>query len=315
MNDMPPSGPGSDDLDDEYRRAARLAGSRPSEAVRRAILEHAAQRAAERAAAYRTQPAANDPLPLRRQSARMRSRWPLAVFGTLAAAGIAGLLVAPQLPWHRVVPAASVAPSVARSVPPRPEAFPAAPPKYSVVDPTAQAPAAAARPTQERLADAQRIAPSPRVNSSRAAESQPALAASRQEELPREAAARLQSDSVSPYAAAPAAADRAAGATLNAAATAPPAANSVLGQASASGDVARLEVLLREGTDINAVDALGRTALMIATENAQAAAVDALLAHGADPNIADARGRTPLAIARASSETGIAAALQRAGAR
>ena len=85
MNDVPPSNDEPDELDEQYRRAARLAGSRPSEAVRRAILEHAAQRAALHAAAHGRPPAANDAVPLRRKPATLRSRWPLAVFGSLAA--------------------------------------------------------------------------------------------------------------------------------------------------------------------------------------------------------------------------------------
>jgi hypothetical protein len=303
MSDMPPSNPGPDDLDEHYRRAARQAGSRPSDAVRRAILEHAAQRAAEHAAAHPSQPAANDPLPLRRRAARWSPRWPLAVFGTLAAAGIAGLLVAPQLPWNRALPEASVA----RSVPSRVEPFPAT-------------------PLNDTAARATAVAPSAELPA-------PARPAFRQLQSQREAAAQPQAAAPAPFAAAPVGADQAAAGAAIAAKSAPMAgpaaamraaaaprpalprdANSVMAEASASGDLSRLQVLLREGADINAVDARGRTALLIATENAQAAAVDALLAHGADPNIADARGRTPLAIARAASETEIVAALQRAGA-
>ena len=39
-----------DDIDDRYRRAAALDPGRPSDAVRRAVFEHAAKLAAERSA-------------------------------------------------------------------------------------------------------------------------------------------------------------------------------------------------------------------------------------------------------------------------
>ncbi len=87
-----------------------------------------------------------------------------------------------------------------------------------------------------------------------------------------------------------------------------------LRQASATGDMPRLRSLLSQPVAIDAVDALGRTALMLATLNGQAAAVEALLAHGANPNVADAQGRTPLGVAHATRQTAIAAALERAGA-
>lgn len=51
---------------------------------------------------------------------------------------------------------------------------------------------------------------------------------------------------------------------------------------------------------INAVDALGRTALSWAALNANTGLVIALLASGADPAIADADGRTPLEVVLAA---------------
>ena len=47
MNEMPPSKDESEDVDDHYRRASALDPSRPSEPVRRAVLEHAARLAEE----------------------------------------------------------------------------------------------------------------------------------------------------------------------------------------------------------------------------------------------------------------------------
>lgn len=88
-----------------------------------------------------------------------------------------------------------------------------------------------------------------------------------------------------------------------------------LRRAAEIGDVAGLQALLDERVDIDARDAGGRTALMLATLHGRADAVDALLAHGADPNAADAQGTTPLQAAEAGDQPAIVAALRRAGAR
>ena len=71
--------------------------------------------------------------------------------------------------------------------------------------------------------------------------------------------------------------------------------------------------LICRGADINARDANGRTALMLAVLGQQDAAVDALLARGADANAADAGGISPLQAAVAAGQSKIAAALRRAG--
>ncbi len=85
MNDVPPSRDPPEDLDEHYRRVSGLDPSRPSESVRRTVLMHAAQLAAERRAKIdSTRPAAN------------RAGWRSALFGTLAAAALAGLLMTPQ---------------------------------------------------------------------------------------------------------------------------------------------------------------------------------------------------------------------------
>jgi ankyrin repeat protein len=87
-----------------------------------------------------------------------------------------------------------------------------------------------------------------------------------------------------------------------------------LREAAQSGNVARLRALLADHLDIDARDARGRTALMLAVRRDQKEAVSVLLAAGADPNAADAAGTTPLAAA-ADAQPEIAAALRRAGAR
>jgi hypothetical protein len=92
-----------------------------------------------------------------------------------------------------------------------------------------------------------------------------------------------------------------------------------LRQAAALGDVTRLQSILESSAgkvlDINARDADGRTAIMLATMAGAAGAVQLLLAHAADPSIADATGQTPLQVAIAHDHADLAAALRLAGAR
>jgi hypothetical protein len=85
MNQQPPGHDESDDVDELYRRASALDSSRPSESVRNAVLAHAARLAEERASS-----------PAGATASRNRARWRPAVFGTLAAAALAGLIIAPR---------------------------------------------------------------------------------------------------------------------------------------------------------------------------------------------------------------------------
>jgi ankyrin repeat protein len=96
---------------------------------------------------------------------------------------------------------------------------------------------------------------------------------------------------------------------------APPAGPAELRQAAEFGDIHGLQTLLEQRVSIDARDAGGRTALMLAVLHCHTDAVDALLAHGADPNAADAHGTTPLEAAVAGNQPAVAAALRRAGAR
>jgi len=88
MNEIPPNQ--EDEVDDLYRRESALDPSRPSESVRRAVLEHATQLAAERSAK-------NGPAQIGAARPAANPRWwrPTA-FGTLAAAALAGLLIIPR---------------------------------------------------------------------------------------------------------------------------------------------------------------------------------------------------------------------------
>jgi hypothetical protein len=91
MNDVPPGQPPSDDIDSFYRRASALDPSRPSDRTRQAVLAHARKMAASNIGI----------------DTRLRRRdrwWRPAIFGTLAAAGLAGLLALPQILTPRVAP-------------------------------------------------------------------------------------------------------------------------------------------------------------------------------------------------------------------
>ncbi len=281
MNDVPPSRDPPEELDESYRRASNLDPSRPSESVRRAVLNHAAQLAEERRAKMHSmQPAGN------------RVRWRSALFGTLAAAAIAGLLVTPHFLGPR-------APSVAAP----PATIPAAPP-------TAPARARESAPQGDVSAETSDagglLSPPPAPMASAA-------------KLPSRPAGNSGAAPVSAAQNAPSNAHSLERARASASAPARPAhpadpAEALRGAAEI-GDIARLHTLLEAAIDIDARDAAGRTALMLATLHGQTRAVDALLASGADPNAADAHGATPLQAALAGNEPAIIAALRRAGAR
>ena len=124
MNQLPPGPDLPDDVDERYRRASALDRSRPGETVQRAVLAHAARLAAERA----TQDAATSE---RRAAATPSGRWRRpAVLGTLAAAALAAVLVAPRFLAPPAAPAVvetPVAPSARSDLPPAPAAAPPAP--------------------------------------------------------------------------------------------------------------------------------------------------------------------------------------------
>jgi hypothetical protein len=302
VNELPPSRDEPDEVDEFYRHASSLDSSGPSESVRQAVLKHAAQLAAHRLAQL-----APTQIHTRRRAAKQAWRRP-AIFGTLAAAALAGLLVAPRF---LVEPPAAHTPAVGPS--PRQDVSAAA---------HAQATTAAERPSADALAFAPPTALPPA----------PATAG-------RAPVARTAAPRVSPGTAASPAMDRilAENGSLTGGLPAIAVQNSLakaqssaapmggvahptdpaaaLRRAAEIGDVPGLQTLLDEQIDIEARDSSGRTALMLATLRGQIKAVDALLAHGADPNTADTQGNTPLQIALAGDEPAIATALQRAGAR
>jgi hypothetical protein len=276
MNETPPPNEGLEEVDERYRRLSGRDSSRPSEAVRRAVLRHAAELAAQ---APRRE--SSVPIAFRRPSAN-DPRWRVATYGGVAAAALAGLLIAP----HFLTP--STAPQK---------------PTPSAATPTSSVPTlapSAATPTPPRAlageADARRATMA--QGAARESASPPQLA---QQAAPAPSAARDMASSIFP------APTQHAARSLDAAAA--------LREAAQSGNVQRLEALLAEHIDIDSRDANGRSALMLAVVHDQKEAVTSLLAAGADPNAADTSGTTPLEAAIAAGRPEIAEVLRRAGAR
>jgi hypothetical protein len=314
MSTPPPIEP-PDDADEQYRRASELDPSRPSEATRRAVLDHAARLAAERA----------------RRGARRR--WPLAgvtlkwqaIVGTAAAAALAAVMIAPQF----------LAPTAPAGSPQAPAATPAA--KEAPAEPApARVPVELARPAspavnapeRARMAPGARRAPlreSAPVETAPAAPAASDAVTTRQLEQRAEAnagrasslAEQVDVNTPARRGASPTASASRAGAAVRAPAPPPQelASPEALRHAASAGDLTALQDALTGASDIDARDAQGRTALMLATLNGQADAVAVLLAHGADPSGADAHGTTPLQAAVAADEREIIAMLRRYGAR
>lgn len=240
----------TEDIDEIYRRASALDSSRPSEGLRRKVLDHAAA-----LTAAPPRPAA-------------RARWRPAVFGTAAAAALAVLLIVPRV-FNPHPPSKSA------------QTLPQTPPPEAAAKSRAIAPAAES--DAEPAADASRSGASgPKAAAQAGAAPRPGAAAGTE-------SARTASRP----------ADRSA----------------TLRSAAETGDVRQLQGLLSAQVPVDAPDARGRTALMLAALHGQAESVDVLLAHGADPNAEDANGTTPLQAALTADQTAIVAALRRAGAR
>lgn len=275
------------DVDEYYRRLAERDVDRPGDSVGRAVHNLAAQCAAERAAAAvdtRTTRASTTHRGWRRR----------ALFGTLAAATLAGLWVTPhflpiEAPSGGARSAKQTPPAAARSdelalsvtgqrrMPPQPAAAVQA--RQATRPPALQAAQAPARSARSQASDAGAAA---RVS---------------------EAAAPLPAAPAAPAAAAMAQAVRPANPALS------------WPQAAASGDLLRVRAQLDQGAGLEARDVHGRTALMLAVLNGHAAVVEELLGRGADPNTVDFDGLTPLRAATAGRQPTIAQALRRAGAR
>jgi hypothetical protein len=321
---LPPTPDAHDEVDDRYRRASAIDPSRPGEAVRRRVLEHAAQLAAERSGS-RASVSGNEASVRRRLP---RSWRPAALFGTLAAAAVAGLMIAPRVLMPPAAPSRAVAPPVealregklsqrpapALELAPFTHAEPAAKPppadQASVASLSAQASERRDAYAREVAEAEQRAAKVPVADGAGVAADAGAAA-----KAPSENVAAQQQVVVT-------AARRALApptATVESAALAPPVSKAsdstaAFRHAAETGDLRSLDRLLAMQPDINARDAAGRTPLMLAIVHGQTDVVSALLAYGADPNAADSSGTTPLQAARAAGRPAIVAALQRYGA-
>ncbi len=129
MNQQPPGSDEFDDVDDFYRRASALDSSRPSEAVRRDVLAHAARLADERASSRGSH-----------KGAASRFGWRPAVFGTLAAAALAGLMVVPRfLAPLGPAPVAAPSPTVPAQIPAPSLTAPTGPAPSPISTPAAKA--------------------------------------------------------------------------------------------------------------------------------------------------------------------------------
>jgi len=318
MKELPPPNEGLEDVDELYRRLSDRDSSRPGEAIRRAVLRHAAELATQ----ARTQ-GGSAPIESRRPSAN-EPRWRVATYGGLAAAALAGLLIAPHFLTPSTAPMAPTA-SMARLSPPpahtverAAEKLVAAEKPAAVGNPVAtEQPAAPAAPAEPR-AFAGNVRPSqnPAIGavagrpSSGTATSEDARGAPMAQGRARENAAAPLAQMQTM------AAPSAARAMASSPAPAPSFdATTALREAAQSGDIQKLQALLARRIDIDARDSSGRTALMLAVLHDQKEAVNSLLAAGADPNAADASGTTPLGAAVAGARPEIAAALRQAGAR
>jgi hypothetical protein len=309
MSKVPPSQDQPDDVDDQYRRVSALDPSRPGEAVRRAVLAHAAQLAAKRA----TIDESSMIKPTRR--AVNQAWWRPAILGTLAAAALAGLVVAPRFLALRPPPAAAT-PAAEGSVPNAAPALAAQAPDTRTDERAASAPAAgpasAAKPrAATRSADMPTGGARPKVHAPASDMPAPVVA----ETAPAVPRARGEAQSTDAMVAGAEARQRRAPSNSSAPTAVPVDPAAAFRRAAEMGDLPGLKALLEKHADIDSRDAVGRTALMLATLHGQTNAVGVLLAYGADPNAADADGTTPLQAAKAGDHPAIVAALQRYGAR
>ena len=310
MNHSP--GDGDDDMERRFQRGL-AEDSGPSEAVRRAILEHASRMAVEHA----------NRRPQVRRPAVLAARRRRTIFGTLAAAVFAGLLVVPLLRAPVVREQSPVAQSPVSSPPnpaasPMPQQAPAQEPARELAEvQRTETPDRAAGAPREITAHAVKPKASARPTSTlsgNASQAKTAIpTASDAAAAPPAAPAGVQaaaSDAAPATAHAPASANR----SLARVATSPGDRGELLRGAAASGDLAAVHALLGSSFDVDARDRSGRTALMLAIAQGHADIVDALLAHGADANAADASGARPLQMAGAQGNKRIIDSLLRAGA-
>jgi hypothetical protein len=307
-----------DELTERYRAASAADPARPSDSVRESVFAYARTVAADQAP---------------RGIMRMRSRaandssWRLS-----AAASVIVAVFATLLAWHFHTPAAlrgtepnpaasDVAASSQSATGSSASSQPSEPLRIDRGASAAPAPDAVAARARERV-NASADARSPRHDAAADRGTEGASVASARQALPRiafgsaaenatsdsnasDAARGLENPSVTAQvapspAAAPPNAEARRSQALQAAASprAGAAANSALISAAESGNLERVDQLLRSGTSTEQTDARGRTALLVATLRGDVTMVRRLLAAGARADVADEDGDTPLAAAR-----------------
>ena len=301
---QPPLGDGDDDMERRFQSGLKDDGE-PSEAVRRAILDHASRMAVEHA----------ESRPGGRRSGTLTARRRNTIFGALAAAVFAGLLVVPVLRTPVVHTQGPVAQG------------PVAPPPYQeTASHSAPAPepqsAQVPRPAElqrnnttysgagaQRRITADADKPQEAAGPTAKTEPQSVLGAAPSSAAPADTRAAA-SDVASSIAAAPAAPSRqSARATTSSVER-----GESLRDAAAAGNLTAVNAVLSSSFDVNARDRSGRTALMLAILSGHADVVDALLAHGAAVNAVDLSGVRPLQMARIKGNEAIIDSLLRAGA-
>jgi hypothetical protein len=294
MSTSPPEGGPDHGVETLYRRLAKLDPSEPAAATREAIMARAQELANSRSA------------DVRHNRRGPRLRWSRsAMMGALAASIVIALVIAPRYlrPGSynagESQPQSPVPPAANQSLQLAPPAGPATDRQF--------AQGTAARPES---------APPPAANGSRAA-SAPMNAAAAKSATPEGRGADVTASEAALGNAqqamrAPNAAERSAFAARAPALVERP--EQRLREAAEAGDVGKIATIAPGLTDLNARDAQGRTAVMIATLHGQMAAVTTLLSLGADPNVADANGLTPLKAAREAGAGGIVTVLERYGA-
>jgi hypothetical protein len=306
----------ADELTERYRAASAGDPTRPSDSVRLSILAHARTVAADAvtrgAATGRTRrPAANG------------SSWRLAAAASVIVASFATVLA-----WHVHVPTLRPAQEsnspVSSAIAPHPEAAAGSTESSQPSEPLPvdRSATAALAPNAVTTRSRQRaVSPAEASRPARDAAAEldtegTSVTSSRQARVADSTAAENTTAQLAPSAAAPPPnAEARRSRALNAAAPAPttaPAPKSLLITAAESGDLERVDQLLRSGISTEQADAQGRTALLIATLRGDIPMVRRLLAAGARADAVDEDGDTPLAAARRQGPPELARLLEQA---
>ena len=297
------------ELLDRYRRAGGTIVPTPSDAVRAAILAEgrrvAGQLANQGSHANReskssfdtSRPAAND------------ARWKITAFGTMGAALLAALLIAPRywetLPASKQTASSPALPQMAPPAALSQGAPPAAPaPKLESVAP---------RPSRDALQEVTAARRRAEVHQEKAANAPPSAAASADAASQSAPEAYVPPEEKPPRAGPARSADSGIGEAADRMFKRSQTPGTLL-SAAKSGDVPQATALIDRGAALDVRDSQGRTPLMLAVSEGRLEVVRLLLQRGADPNAADNSGKTPLRSAMDQNLTDIAELLRGAGA-